>query len=100
MDVESLFPSLKTNDCEKRVKETVLNSDLFIDVEDTKELAIFLRKHMSNRDIEECGLCDLIPERKTKLKNQVKNVHEDPWIFSKISTDDSDNYFLKLWESQ
>ena len=90
MDVEALYPSLRTGDCAKLVKTVVRESELSIGCEDTREMGIFLRKHMSNSQINSCGLCEFIPKRQKKLKKTETNTNDDPWIFEKVSNDEND----------
>ena len=51
MDVESRYRSLKSEDTAEIIKETVVESELEITNINVKELLIFLRKNMSNSEI-------------------------------------------------
>ena len=61
IDVESLYPSLKVDDCSKIVKETIMNSNVKLDNIDTNELLILLRKMFSNKELREMGFYKYIP---------------------------------------
>ena len=49
MDVESLYPSLRTEGCVKIVRTAIRNSDLCVGCDNTREMGIFLRKHMDSK---------------------------------------------------
>ena len=70
MDVKALFPSLKTEQCATAVSEVILNSKLKLEGFNYKELGVFLRKHLSTKEIAvKNHLINLIPTEKKKCKN-------------------------------
>ena len=66
MDIESLYPSLKTKDTIMEIKMEISNSDNKIEGLDVKEIGIFLRKNMTTKEIEDKNLAQFVPN---KLKN-------------------------------
>ena len=97
MDVESLYPSLKTEDCVELVRDVISNSELCVGCENTREMGIFLRKHMNDKQINECDFREYIPMRKKKLKKTDTSDHVDPWLFEKVSENE---HYRKLMFSE
>ena len=44
MDIESLYPSLRTEDCVELVRYTIVNSDIDVSIVNLKEMMVFMRK--------------------------------------------------------
>ena len=88
MDIASLFPSMRTEDCVRLVKEMISKSKIYTSKLDAREMGIFLRKSLSTKEIEKCEMCDYIPLRKKKLKKHAQS-DDDQWQFSKnVETDE------------
>ena len=77
MDVESLYPSLKSEDTAEIIKETVVESELEMTDINVKELLIFIRKNMSNSEIENCIFKEYIPSSRKKAKRMQSNVEQE-----------------------
>ena len=66
LDVEKLFPSMKTYECCEVVREVIRESKIIIKELDVRELSIFIRKNMSNNNIEAKGLADVTLKQKKR----------------------------------
>ena len=89
--MKSLYPSLKCDQCETAVKDIIMSSNIKVQGVNCKELAIFIRKHLSTKEINEKGFAHLIPEKmKSKdirEKLREKNLKEtNRKIGSKVNT--------------
>ena len=81
MDVESLYPSLKVQPTADAIRETILKSNINVIGVNFKELGIFLRKNMSQHDIDKSAFKQFIPFKNKKVKkNKNTNVY-DLWSF-------------------
>merc|ERR1711954_300729 len=109
LDIKSLYPSLTCTQCELEVKNLIISSNINMKGVNSKELAIFIRKHLTSSEIESNGLKHLIPV-KLKKKNLTKNkdTEEDKddcedkyegdtyssWIFPKQYYNESDDKIM------
>ena len=85
MDVDSLYPSMKSEPTAEAIREIVRESDIEIADLNIKELLIFLRKNMTNEEISQCKLGDYIPTKDKKAKDQKKSIHKyDLWNFPEV----------------
>ena len=92
MDIESLYPSLKTEDTIMEIKEVILNSDNKIEGLDIKEIGIFLRKNMTTKEIEDKDLAKFVP---SKLKNNKNLKNKDNlWKFPDLEVNEMDKKVL------
>ena len=82
MDVESLYPSMRTEDTAKVIEETVNDCETQFEIVSVRELLIFLRKNMSNEDIEENNLSEFMPVKLKKTKGKKYPNKYDLWSFS------------------
>ena len=87
MDVESLYPSLKSEDTGNIIRETMINSDIEVENVDVRELVIFLRKNLSNSEIDQCAFKEYIPSRRKKIKGCRKSGQYDLWTFCENQPD-------------
>ena len=88
MDVESLFPSLKTEPTANLIKQTIIKSEIELAYVNIKELLIFLRKNMSPKDIQAFSFKDLLPNKKKKTKSKSKEINKfELWDFSDTNPD-------------
>ena len=85
MDVECLYPSLKSDDTADIIRETVINSDIEVEGLDVRELVVFLRKNLTNKDIDHSVFKDFIPSKRKKTKGCKSNGKYDLWDFSNIA---------------
>ena len=85
LDVESLYPSLRMEDCAEIVRETMMNSDINLDKIDTNELAILLRKTKTTKELTDKGLIKFIPTKaKSKMNGERRNI-SNLWEFPENS---------------
>ena len=68
IDVKSLYPSLKTDQCEKAVRKIINSSKIKLEGINKKELSVFIRKNLSTNEIREKGLVHLAPIKRKKPK--------------------------------
>ena len=73
LDVEKLYQSMKTRKCVDVIKEVVTESKIVIKNLDVRELSVFLRKNMSNEELEDKGLLEFVPKQKKRKKKPVEN---------------------------
>ena len=71
MDAISLFPSIKANRAAEIVVSEVIASDVNFDGLNIKELSRYLRKNLSNKEIDDKGLGEVIPSKKKKKENNL-----------------------------
>ena len=95
MDVESLYPSLRSDDCAQIVRETIMDSDLSVEELNWKEMSIILRKNLSNEEIALCDLCELIPKKEKKPKKHMdvkddEKCDDNLWTFPNDSPSNLD----------
>ena len=95
MDVESLYPSLRSDDCAQIVRETIMDSDLSVEELNWKEMSIILRKNLSNEEIAACDLCELIPKKEKKPKKHMdikddEKCDDNLWTFPNDSPSNLD----------
>ena len=88
LDVKSLYPSLKTDQCTEAVRKVVLNSKIKLEGIEVKELGVLLRKNLTNDEITAKNLDNLIPtqRKKSKAKEKTKANKADEydlWMFPK-----------------
>ena len=84
LDIKSLYPSLRTEDCVEIVRETIETSEIDVTSVNVKEMMIFLRKHVPIEDIKKCKLCEYLPTQKKKVE-----IHMDKSSKCKKSIDDT-----------
>ena len=87
LDINSLFPSLKTEKCCEKVRSVVLKSKLKIEGLDIREMAIYLRKNMTTEEISRSNFKECIPIRLKKPKD-VNVTDVDLWQFADHTPND------------
>ena len=65
-DVTALYPSIDVEFAAKKVCEVFMDSEVKVAEVDTKELGLYLALNKTNAQLEECGLAEYCPTRKTK----------------------------------
>ena len=99
MDVVSLFPSLKSEQCADAVRKMIKSSKLELKCHDFKEMGVFLRKNMTTKEIQNQKLQHFIPSKNKTTKESKSKKSEsnqyDTWSFP---TEDPTNQQMKcLW---
>ena len=82
MDLEALYPSLKSQETADLLKDVIIQSNISVTDVNYRELGIFLRKNMSNKDIECSMFKEFIPMRKKKTRKTKENHEFDLWTFN------------------
>ena len=91
IDIKSLYPSLKTDDCVETVRKVIISSSLKLEGFSYKDLSIFLRKSLSPRELVERNVNHLVPNQKKKSKSAEKYKDEyDKWVFPTENPDEKD----------
>ena len=86
MDVDSLYPSMKTDPTADVIRSAIVESDIDLIDLNLKELTIFLRKNMTSQEISESSFCEYIPTKIKKPKEHKKSEHKyELWNFPKIT---------------
>ena len=73
MDVDSLYPLyplLDIDQCARVVSQKIYNNDLKFDKLDWKEIALYLRFHLTDKEIRLEGLEHIFPRMKTNKDGQ------------------------------
>ena len=65
MDIKALYPSMRWQDIIKAVREMIENSDMIIENTDWHEIGKYLAVMMSNEEIIQEGLNNVVPKRKS-----------------------------------
>ena len=81
MDIESLYPSLKTEDSVQIVREVITTSELEVEGIDIREICIFLRINLSNGQINSSGHSFLQKRRGLKLPVKTKRTKRIMMIY-------------------
>ena len=97
LDVNSLYPSLNVDRCVEVVKEKFYQSELvFVDLE-WKEVALYLKYHMTDNEIRTVGLRDYVPTSRfnrrpplfTRSGSQSnRKIRHSTWRFPSIPPDE------------
>ena len=91
LDVDALYPSLDIDRCARVVADKLFDSSLKFEKLNWREIALYLRFHLSDEEIREEGLTGVCPWRKTHLGHpptfvasgsaaEVQKRH-GPWFF-------------------
>ena len=96
LDIKSLFPSLKSEQCGNVVCDMIRNSSIKLEGLNPKELGVFLRKHMSSEDISNKNLRHLVPDKIKKPKHYVKKKDTDEYELWYFPTEDPTQEDLKI----
>lgn len=101
LDVESLYPSLDVKRCARVIRDKLYESNLgFADLQ-WKEIALYIRYHMTNVEIANNGLEEFCPKRKYRRRPPIfvtsgsdpdTAKRHEPWVFP---NQDPDQYVLR-----
>ena len=67
LDVEALYPSLDIKECASVIEQQLIQTDFKIEGLRWTEIALYLRYHLTDKEIEEQQLSDYCPVRTTKI---------------------------------
>ena len=96
LDVKSLFPSLRTEQCVSAFRQVISNSKIRLEGLNHKEMGIMLRKNYTSQELKDKNLDHLVPIKLKKPKNSEKvksgdkNNCYDLWSFPKESLTESE----------
>ena len=102
LDVESLYPSLNIDRCVEVIKQKLFLSRMEFSNLQWKEIALYLRYNMDEREIQQSAFRDILPSRRYKRRPplftrsgscNIKKIRHQPWIFHQQR--DPDRYMVR-----
>ena len=100
MDAVSLYPSLKVDRAEEIIRQSIIESRINIEGLDVTEIGIYLRKNLNDKEIEEKGFKDLLPQNiKTKNKNKQENQNQNENLEESDFEEEMQNLFKENKEN-
>ena len=92
LDVKALYPSIPHNEASREVAEFVMTSENFtVENFDSRSAQIFIASNMSETQIKQEGIENLIPERSYKYGNRPQNTTLELTTMNKTQTTSHDN---------